>query len=83
MALGRTSRVLVFVDLRGLVGGWLAAARRLVADRAGRHATLVVVCGNDEDGGEERWARGLGVSLYVPGLPLLDVANQVLAALLH
>jgi len=74
---------IVFVDLRTLIGGWLAAARRLVAARAGHHATLVVVCGNDDDGAEERWARSLGVSLYVPGLPLVDVANQVLAALLH
>ncbi|MCE9630153.1 MAG: hypothetical protein K8S94_05455 [Planctomycetia bacterium] len=70
---------LVLVDLRYLFGAVLRDAMRLVARHAGRCACLLVVCGGDDTGAEERWARQLGVDLYFPCMPVVDAVNLVVA----
>ncbi len=56
---------LAFIDVQGVEG---EAFRGLVEDIASECQTLLVVCGNEDDLGEEIWARQLGVWFYLPGL---------------
>jgi len=72
---------LVFVDLPTLFGGWLADGLAIVHARAGRRATLVAVCGHEDDCDEELVLRQLGVGLYLPGVRLGDAVNHVVEAL--
>jgi len=56
---------LAFVDLEGEQG---AGFQTLVRQLADQRQVLLVVCGHDEDGTEEVWARQLGVWFYLPGI---------------
>ncbi len=56
---------LAFVDLEGEQGaGFLQTLVRQLADQ---RQVLLVVCGREQDGAEEIWARQLGVWFYLPG----------------
>jgi ActR/RegA family two-component response regulator len=56
---------LAFVDLEGEQG---AGFQSLVRQLADQRQVLLVVCGNEQDGAEEVWARQLGVWFYLPGI---------------
>jgi ActR/RegA family two-component response regulator len=56
---------LAFVDLEGEEG---AGFQTLVRQLADQRQVLLVVCGNEQDGAEEVWARQLGVWFYLPGI---------------
>jgi hypothetical protein len=55
---------LAFVDLEGEQGAGFQALVRQLADQ---RQVLLVVCGHEQDGTEEVWARQLGVWFYLPG----------------
>jgi ActR/RegA family two-component response regulator len=56
---------LAFVDLEGEQG---AGFQSLVRQLADQRQVLLVVCGREQDGAEEIWARQLGVWFYLPGI---------------
>jgi hypothetical protein len=56
---------LAFVDLEGEQG---AGFQTLVRQLADQRQVLLVVCGHEQDGTEEVWARQLGVWFYLPGI---------------
>jgi hypothetical protein len=56
---------LAFVDLQRPEGEAFCA---LVEQIASECKTLLVVCGNEEDGAEEIWIRELGAWFYLPGM---------------
>ncbi|MCG8586574.1 MAG: hypothetical protein MI757_17870 [Pirellulales bacterium] len=62
-----TEESLVIVDLVGSEDS--GAVRQEVQRLASRHGVLLLVCGNEGDPMEEIWARGLGIWLYLPGVP--------------
>ena len=55
---------LAFVDLEGVQG---VGFQTLVRQLADQRQVLLVVCGHEQDGTEEVWARQLGVWFYLPG----------------
>ena len=61
----RLSPQLAFVDLQRPEG---EAFRELVSQIASECQTLLVVCGNEDDGKEEIWIRELGAWFYLPGI---------------
>ena len=69
---------IVFIDMVGLVGAVRRRALRLAAARARCHATLVVVCGHEEDAADEHLAQRLGVGLFLPGVSIVTAVNCVL-----
>jgi len=69
---------LVFIDMAGLVGAVRRRATRLAAARARCQATLVVVCGHEEDDADERLAQRLGVGLFLPGVSIVTAVNCVI-----
>jgi len=56
---------LAFVDLEGEQA---AGFQTLVRQLADQRQVLLVVCGHEQDGSEEVWARQLGVWFYLPGI---------------
>lgn len=56
---------LAFVDLKRPEGEAFCA---LVEQIANECKTLLVICGNEEDGKEEIWIRELGAWFYLPGM---------------
>jgi hypothetical protein len=59
---------LALVDLDKPEGGTPSQFHSLTAELVQLPNLLVVVCGHQNDPGEEIWARGLGAWLYLPGL---------------
>jgi hypothetical protein len=66
-SLGRLRPQLAFVDVQGPEGEAFCAVAEQIA---GECQTLLVVCGNEEDGPEEIWIRELGAWFYLPGMQL-------------
>jgi DNA-binding NtrC family response regulator len=64
-AVARMCTQLAFVDLEGEQG---AGFQPLVRQLADQRQVLLVVCGHEQDGVEEVWARQLGVWFYLPGI---------------
>jgi ActR/RegA family two-component response regulator len=64
-AVARMCTQLAFVDLEGEQG---AGFQTLVRQLADQRQVLLVVCGHEQDGTEEVWARQLGVWFYLPGI---------------
>jgi DNA-binding NtrC family response regulator len=64
-SVARMCTQLAFVDLEGEQG---AGFQTLVRQLADQRQVLLVVCGHDQDGTEEVWARQLGVWFYLPGI---------------
>jgi len=63
-AVARMRTQLAFVDLEGEEGKGFQSLVRQLADQ---RQVLLVICGHEQDGAEEVWARQLGVWFYLPG----------------
>lgn len=59
---------LVVVDIAHPLGDRVNDSIEVAEEFAGRHGTLLVICGSEDSAEEELWARQLGAWVYLPGV---------------
>ena len=64
----RRAHQLVVIDLVSPLGGDRSAVESLAREFAGRHDTLLVVCGGEESRSDEAWSRAQGAFVHIPGV---------------
>jgi DNA-binding response OmpR family regulator len=70
---------LVLVDIANPLGERVSDSIEIAEEFAGRHDTLLVICGSDDNVDEELWARQLGAWVYLPGMASGDALVSLFA----